>query len=146
MDTPQSVESLFVFEAGSINTIIKDNHGTIYTNRSGENGEATREEEDVKPCEEEGAQNSESEMPALAMLRRLIDMQKGKGPKAVLLPYKAAIEAGIPLPMMDYREFNARFGTDVSKSSFSNWVNGTQDRSYTLEELEPYINAFKALI
>lgn len=27
MDTPQSVESLFVFEAGSINTIIKDNHG-----------------------------------------------------------------------------------------------------------------------
>lgn len=39
METPQQVDSLFVFEAGSINTIINDNHGTIYTNRSGETEE-----------------------------------------------------------------------------------------------------------
>lgn len=44
MEAPQNVESLFVFEAGSINTIIKDNHGTIYTNRSGESvGEKSKE-------------------------------------------------------------------------------------------------------
>lgn len=44
MEAPQHVESLFVFEAGSINTIIKDNHGTIYTNRSGESvGEKSKE-------------------------------------------------------------------------------------------------------
>lgn len=31
METPEHVDTLFVFEKGSINTIIKDNHGTIYT-------------------------------------------------------------------------------------------------------------------
>lgn len=36
MQTPEKVDSLFIFEAGSINTIINDNHGTIYTNRSGQ--------------------------------------------------------------------------------------------------------------
>lgn len=39
MQTPERVDSLFVFEAGSINTIINDNHGTIYTNRSGQDSQ-----------------------------------------------------------------------------------------------------------
>lgn len=87
----------------------------------------------------------ENESPVLAMLKKLIAMQKGKGPKAILLPYKGALEAGIPLPVMNYMDFNSYFGTEISKSSFSNWINGTQDRYYTPTELEPYISIFKAI-
>lgn len=46
METPKSVDTLMVFEAGSINTIINDNHGNIYTNRSGEPGSEEEDEEE----------------------------------------------------------------------------------------------------
>lgn len=32
MNSPQHVDTLFLFENGSINTVINDNHGNIYTN------------------------------------------------------------------------------------------------------------------
>ena len=83
--------------------------------------------------------------PALKLLAQMV-IEAGKGAKAkqLLLPYKAALSIDM-LPKWDYATFNRMLGTNVSRTSYSNWVNGTQGCIYTDEELDPYVARFKAL-
>ncbi len=83
--------------------------------------------------------------PALNLLVQMV-IEAGKGAKAkqILLPYKAALSIDM-LPKWDYATFNRMVKTKVSRTSYSNWVNGTQGCVYTDVELDPYVARFKAL-
>lgn len=67
-----------------------------------------------------------------------------KGPKYILLPYKAAIEAGAISDTMTRDEFNSKYGCSVSKSSFTEWIRGTRDDDvyYEANEIEPIKQKF----
>lgn len=93
--------------------------------------------------EEQGKQTCYS--PAFDLLVQLVrDIGVDAKPKHVLLPYKAALDVKA-LPQWDCATFNQKMGTHVSRSSYSNWVYGTQGCTYTDDEIDPYVERFKAL-
>lgn len=67
-----------------------------------------------------------------------------KGSKYILLPYKAAIEAGAISDTMNCSEFNSKYDCTVSKSSFTEWIRGTKDEDvfYEANEIEPIKQKF----
>jgi spore coat protein CotF len=85
-----------------------------------------------------------------ALLRQEIDAAKEakKTVKFILLPYKAAIEAGAISDTMTRDEFNSKYGCSVSKSSFTEWIRGTKDDDvfYESYEIDPLIEQFRIII
>ena len=65
-------------------------------------------------------------------------------PKQILMPYKAALSISA-VPRWDYSTFNRFMGTNVTRNSFSNWINETQGCTYTDEEIDPIVEQFKKL-
>jgi len=84
------------------------------------------------------------------LLRQEINAAKAadKGSKYILLPYKAAIEAGAISDTMNCSEFNSKYDCTVSKSSFTEWIRGTKDEDvfYETNEIEPLIEQFRAIL
>jgi len=52
---------------------------------------------------------------------RSLAHEDGNGPMKIIQPYVAAYLAG-KVEKMNHRKFNETFGTNISKSSFSNWT------------------------
>ena len=71
-----------------------------------------------------------------------------KSAKYILLPYKAAIEAGAISDTMTRDEFNSKYGCSVSKSSFTEWIRGTRDDDvyYETYEIDPLIEKFSKIL
>lgn len=116
------------FAGATIHNFVYNNHGTVYNNP---NNVAGRTEE-------------REQSPYIALLRKLVGMVDGSKPKQVLMPYKAALSISV-LPLWDYSTFNSLMGTKLTRSSYSNWVNGTQGCCYTDEEIDPFVEQFKKL-
>ncbi len=80
------------------------------------------------------------------LIRQEIEAAKAadKGSKYILLPYKAAIEAGAISDTMNCSEFNSKYDCTVSKSSFTEWIRGTKDEDvfYEANEIEPIKQKF----
>jgi hypothetical protein len=81
-----------------------------------------------------------------ALLRREIDAAKkaNKGPKYILLSYKAAIDASAICDTMNCEEFNEKYGCSVPKSSFTEWIRG--GNNYSPTEIDPLIEQFRAIL
>lgn len=91
---------------------------------------------------EDGEENVQS--PSIELLRRLVGEADASKPKQVLMPYKAALSISA-VPRWDYSTFNRFMGTNVTRNSFSNWINETQGCTYTDEEIDPIVEQFKKL-
>lgn len=70
-----------------------------------------------------------------------------KNPKMLLLPYRAAIKAGVVSDTITCEEFNQKYGTDISAASFSEWIRGNEDDKnnpyvYRPEEIDPLVKQF----
>ena len=64
--------------------------------------------------------------PSLRLLSKLV--RDGKLPKDKLMPYRAAMEAGVLLPSMpSVKDFNERFGTDLSAGNYSTYINAVEN-------------------
>ena len=88
--------------------------------------------------------NEERQQRVEELLRKTIEAAKkeNKGPKHILLPYKAAIEARAISDTMSCDEFNKKYGCSIAKSSFTEWI---KDDKYSEREIEPLINKFRAI-
>lgn len=84
------------------------------------------------------------------LLRQEIEAAKAakKGSKYILLPYKAAIDAGAIRDTMTCSEFNTKYDCTVSKSSFTEWIRGTKDEDvfYETNEIGPLIERFSKIL
>lgn len=83
--------------------------------------------------------------PKIKLLRQLVSAADASKPKQILMPYKAALSISV-VPRWDYSTFNRLMGTNVSRNSFSNWINETQGCTYTDEEIDPFVEQFKKLM
>jgi hypothetical protein len=94
----------------------------------------------------QGKENREENVqsPSIELLRRLVGEADASKPKQVLMPYKAALSISA-VPRWDYSTFNRLMGTNVTRNSFSNWINETQGCTYTDEEIDPIVEQFKKL-
>lgn len=102
-----------------------------------ENQNISHGTKDTSPGEEESL---DSEDMVEARLRYHIQMA-GDRPKDVLRPYVSARRAKC-VRLMSVDEFNRHYGTNVAKSSYSDWVGENPKYCYTDEELKPYIEEF----
>ena len=95
---------------------------------------------------EQGKENVEAQeqSPYIKLLRQLVSEADSSKPKQVLMPYKAALSISA-VPRWDYSTFNRLMGTNLSRNSYSNWVNETQGYKYTDEEIDPFVEQFKKL-
>ncbi len=91
---------------------------------------------------ENGEENEQS--PNIKLLRQLVSAADASKPKQILMPYKAALSISA-VPRWDYSTFNRFMGTNVTRNSFSNWINETQGCTYTDEEIDPIVEQFKKL-
>lgn len=91
---------------------------------------------------EDGEENEQS--PNIKLLRQLVSAADASKPKQILMPYKAALSISA-VPRWDYSTFNRFMGTNVTRNSFSNWINETQGCTYTDEEIDPIVEQFKKL-
>ena len=91
------------------------------------------------------AGESDEQSPNIELLRRLVSEADASKPKQVLMPYKAALSISA-VPRWDYSTFNRLMGTNVTRNSFSNWINETQGCTYTDEEIDPIVEQFKKLM
>lgn len=92
-----------------------------------------------------GASDGQSHTePAIEYLDREVRsrIDNGADAKYVLLPVKAAIEAGVPLPYNNVAKFNERYGCSISKSTWSRWINGTDGCGYMDQELNALASRF----
>lgn len=96
---------------------------------------------------EQGKENVEEneQSPKIKLLRQLVSAADASKPKQILMPYKAALSISV-VPRWDYSTFNRLMGTNVSRNSFSNWINETQGCTYTDEEIDPFVEQFKKLM
>lgn len=79
--------------------------------------------------------------PALGTLCKLV--RDGKGPKDTLMPYRAALQAGVLLPSMpSVKDFNKLFGTDLSAGNYSTYINAA-DNPY---EKDKDVSRFRTLV
>ena len=63
------------------------------------------------------------EFPALPLLTRLVQLASSTSPKQMLMPYRAAREAGALLPPMpSVSDFNEQFGTSLSPTNYSTYI------------------------
>lgn len=85
--------------------------------------------------------------PAMPLLERLVKaaIQEGKKPKYILMPVRAAREAGVSIPINDVKSMNKHFGTSLTKQNWSQWVNGTARCGYDSKEMNPLITQFRKL-
>ena len=95
----------------------------------------------------QGKENREENVqsPSIKLLRQLVSAADASKPKQILMPYKAALSISV-VPRWDYSTFNRLMGTNVSRNSFSNWINETQGCTYTDEEIDPFVEQFKKLM
>ena len=112
---------------GPIFDIHDNQHVHIHTNGQGK---------------ENGEENEQS--PNIKLLRQLVSAADASKPKQILMPYKAALSISA-VPRWDYSTFNRFMGTNVTRNSFSNWINETQGCTYTDEEIDPIVEQFKKL-
>ena len=91
---------------------------------------------------ENGEENEQS--PNIKLLRQLVSAADASKPKQILMPYKAALSISA-VPRWDYSTFNRFMGTNVTRNSFSNWINETQGCTYTDEEIDPIVEQVKKL-
>lgn len=96
----------------------------------------------------ESEENDElSAYPAMALLERLvrIAIKEKKKPKYILMPVRAAREAGVSIPITDVKSMNGHFGTELTRQNWSQWVNGTAKSGYDPKELNPMKSQFLKL-
>ena len=98
-----------------------------------------------QPPKESKDANDERQQRVEDLLRKTIEAAKkvNKGSKFILLPFKAAIEAGAISDTMNCDEFNKKYGCSIAKSSFTEWI---KDDKYSEREIEPLINKFRATL
>ena len=99
--------------------IFGNNNGTIY----GDN--AVHNETHHHYGNESNTNSTEHmvEFPALPLLSRLVKTAPSTSPKHVLMPYRAAREAGVLLPPMpSVSDFNEQFGTSLSPTNYSTYI------------------------
>ncbi|MBR0047468.1 MAG: hypothetical protein IJP75_11430 [Bacteroidaceae bacterium] len=92
--------------------------------------------------------DEQSVYPAMTLLERLVRVaiKEKKRPKYILMPVRAAREAGVPIPINDVKGMNKHFGTELTRQNWSQWVNGTAQSSYDPKEMDPMISQFKKLV
>ena len=98
-----------------------------------------------QPPKEGKDANEERQQRVEDLLRKTIEAAKmeNKGPKYILLPYKAAIEAKAISDTMNCDEFNRKYGCSIAKSSFTEWI---KDDKYCDKEIDPLIEQFRAAL
>ena len=84
------------------------------------------------------------------LIRQEIEAAKAaeKGSKYILLPYKAAIEAGAISDTMNCSEFNSKYGCSVASPSFTEWIRGGRNKviMYESTEIDPLIEQFSKIL
>lgn len=98
-----------------------------------------------QPPKESKDANDERQQRVEDLLRKTIEAAKkvNKGSKFILLPFKAAIEAGAISDTMNCDEFNKKYGCSIAKSSFTEWI---KDDKYNSKEIDPLIEQFRAIL
>ena len=96
---------------------------------------------------QEGYTDEEVSYPALGLLCQLVKeaVEAGKLAKYILMPQRAAMEAGVMLPPIDADWYNSRFGTTIRKQDISRWIKGTGNAEYDPHDITPIVERFRTL-
>ncbi len=91
--------------------------------------------------------------PAMPLLEYLVRdaIEKKKKPKYILLPVRAAMDAGVLIPIHNVKDMNEHFKDDLkgamlTKQCWSLWVDGVNRLEYDSRELNPIKHKFKEYV
>lgn len=97
-----------------------------------------------------GKNDTQTIYPAMALLEGLVRdaIEKKKGPKYILMPVRAAKDAGVLIPIHDVKDMNEHFKDELkdnilTKQSWSLWISKLE---YDPRELEPLTTKFKEYV
>jgi len=103
-----------------------------------------------QPPKDSNIANDDRRQRVEDLLRKEIEAAKAaeKSSKLILLPYKAAIEAGAISDTLTCDEFNSKYKCSVSKSSFTEWIRGGKNKDvyYSHYEIDPLIAQFRTIL